>query len=104
MKKKYHDALTSERLRKRFSNQFDLVSYAISLATVKIKQIQNRDPYEHVNCANEVLDDIFEGRDLIVEAEPEEGSQEPLDANEQVIDESTTIIEKLEKKNLEKVS
>ena len=60
------DKLTNEELNKRFDNPFALVNYAISLATIKVQRGEGIDS----NPANDVLELIAEGKDLI-EEEPE---------------------------------
>jgi len=77
MKKKYEETLTSERLRKRFNSQFDLVSHAIHMAEDKVRSDKDMsDSGEYLNCANEVLREIARGDDILVEPVTEEETQE----------------------------
>lgn len=67
MSKDLKDDLTSETLNKRFKSSFDLVNYAISLATemVTAGREPSLDESESGNIAMAVLDEIAEGRDRL---------------------------------------
>ena len=70
--REYKDCLTNEMLHKRFKSQFDLVRYAIKLATHKV-QLDKDSPFPELeNVATEVLDEIAEGldEDITVFEEP----------------------------------
>lgn len=56
-------SLTNEKLTKRFDNPFSLVNYAIELAKVKVQRGEGIDS----NPANDVLEMITKGEDLIEE-------------------------------------
>ena len=59
------DNLTNEEISKKFTNQFDLVNYAIGLATNMIRT--GRDPRVKMNTENPallILEEIAEGKDV----------------------------------------
>lgn len=61
-----HKPITNEALRKKFKNQFELVSYAINLAENMI--MTGRDPRVRIDTQNramQVLAEIFEGKDFL---------------------------------------
>lgn len=65
--------LTNEKLSKQFTNQFDLVNYAIKLADNYIKT--GRPPRVKVDVENpviQILAEIEQGKDQLVEIEFEE--------------------------------
>lgn len=65
--------LTNEELRKKFPNQFDLVTYAIKLADNMIKS--GRAPRSDIDVQNPaiiVLEEISEGREVFVDIPPEQ--------------------------------
>lgn len=67
------DNLTNEEISKRFNNQFDLVNYAIGLATNMIQT--GRDPRVKMNTENPallILEEIAEGKDEFVEVPKKE--------------------------------
>lgn len=67
------DNLTNEEISKKFTNQFDLVNYAIGLATNMIQT--GRDPRVKMNTENPallILEEIAEGKDEFVEIPKEE--------------------------------
>lgn len=53
--------LTSEKLRNRFDNPFALVNYAIGISKRKIARGEGTDS----NVANEVIEMIIDGDDLL---------------------------------------
>lgn len=53
--------LTSEKLRNRFDNPFALVNYAIGISKRKIARGEGTDS----NVANEVVEMILDGDDLL---------------------------------------
>ncbi len=68
------EPLTSQRLRERFINQFDLVNYAIRVAENMVKT--GREP--KVNTASQspackVLEEIARGCEVIVEPQKDDG-------------------------------
>lgn len=67
------DNLTNEEISKKFTNQFDLVNYAIGLATNMIQT--GRDPRVKMNTENPallILEEIAEGKDEFVEVPSKE--------------------------------
>jgi DNA-directed RNA polymerase subunit omega len=69
--------LTNEIVTKKFQNQFDLVNYAISVATHLIES--GRDTQAHSwteNPALQALDEIESGRDKFEEIDVEEEEEE----------------------------
>lgn len=79
----YKDCLTNELLHKRFKSQFDLVRYAIKLATQKIETHEDSlyPDVEPENIPSEVLTEIAEGYDHL---EPEEEEMEEEVMEEEV--------------------
>ncbi len=64
--------LTNEIVTKKFQNQFDLVNYAISVATNIIRTGREaHDSYGSENPALQALDEIATGRDKYEEVEEE---------------------------------
>ena len=62
------DNLTNEEISKKFGNQFDLVNYAIGLATNMIQT--GREPRVKLNTENPallILEEIAEGKDVFIE-------------------------------------
>lgn len=62
------DNLTNEEISKKFGNQFDLVNYAIGLATNMIQT--GREPRVKLNTENPallILEEIAEGKDAFTE-------------------------------------
>lgn len=62
------DNLTNEQIGKNFNNQFDLVNYAIKLATNMIQT--GREPRVKMSTENPallILEEIAEGKDTFVE-------------------------------------
>ena len=62
------DNLTNEEISKKFGNQFDLVNYAIGLATNMIQT--GREPRVKLNTENPallILEEIAEGKDKYAE-------------------------------------
>jgi DNA-directed RNA polymerase subunit omega len=59
----YDDYMTSESMRKRFPNQFEMVNYAIELTRNRIRE--GRDLYDSENPVTIVLDEIVEERDRL---------------------------------------
>jgi DNA-directed RNA polymerase subunit K/omega len=69
------DNLTNEEISKKFNNQFDLVNYAIKLATNMIQT--GREPRVRMNTENPallILEEIAEGKDVFIEAPKEKKS------------------------------
>lgn len=69
--------ITNEALKKKFVNQFELVSYAISLAENMI--LTGRDPRvktETQNRAMQILEEIGAGKDQFEPVIPEKKSEE----------------------------
>jgi len=68
--------LTNEKIKKRFVSQFDLVTYAIKLATNMIQTGRDsRVKCDSQNRTMHVLTEILNGKDqldLIIEDEPEQ--------------------------------
>lgn len=61
---KQKEQLTNEDIGQKFENQFDLVNYAISLASSLIKT--GRDPYVKTHTENpalQILEEITAGKD-----------------------------------------
>ena len=80
--------LTNERIKKDFTNQFNLVSYAISLATDMIKT--GRSAYVDMDSENPallVLEEIAEGKDML-----EEPSTEPVAVEEIVVEKTEEVL------------
>lgn len=64
----YKDCLTNEQLLKRFKNQFDLVLYAIDIATREIQAGREAVGFvESDNVAYQTLSDIAEGVEILRE-------------------------------------
>lgn len=87
----YKDCLTNEQLLKRFKNQFDLVRYAIEVATGEMYAARDHiGPIDADNIAYAVLSDISAGSEILkTVAKPE-----PV-----FIPKKTEIEEKKEKKS-----
>ena len=65
-------ALTNEQLNERFSNPFQLVTYAIELAKQQVGSGNGGDAH----LASDILKEILEKRELINEDAEEEGEEE----------------------------
>lgn len=79
------ESLTTEEIKKKFKSQFDLVTYAISLAENMIKT--GREPRVKVDCQNramQILEEIVEGKDKLDDLPVElEGAQERVETENQ---------------------
>lgn len=72
-----HEKLTNEKLKEKFSSQFDLVNYAIRIAEDMI--ITGREPRvntEELNRAYQVLLEISQGKDQLPEEIEEQDAAE----------------------------
>lgn len=72
----YKECLTNEQLLRRFGNQFDLVRYAIDIATGQIRA--GRDQigfFDTDNVAHQVLGDIAAGREILMPVEKKEEAE-----------------------------
>lgn len=66
MTMEYKECLTNEQLLKRFKNQFELVRYAIEVATGEIHAARDHiGPVDADNVAFQALSDIAAGREII---------------------------------------
>jgi hypothetical protein len=67
--REYKDCLTNEQLLKRFKNQFELVRYAIEIATGEIRSGNDSfGPNHSDNVAYQALSDIAAGTEILREA------------------------------------
>jgi hypothetical protein len=66
------NSLTNEQLNQRFDNPFALVTYAIKLARARVERGEGIDS----NPANDVLELIAKGHDLLVNNEEENEEDE----------------------------
>ena len=62
------NTLTNEQLNKRFDNPFALVNYAIKLAKTRVHRGEGLDS----NPANDVLELIVKGQDIVGDDDDEE--------------------------------
>lgn len=73
MKKKVRSHLTSERLRKRFTSQFDLVNYAIQIAENVVSTGRDVNVKTEVqNPAYNILEEIALHKEVFAEPKQEE--------------------------------
>lgn len=84
--------LTNEKIRKKFDSQFDLVNYAISLATNMIHTgREGRVKSDTQNRATIILSEIINGKDqfddVIVRPRREENQYSTADRHVQIIEE-----------------
>lgn len=90
----YKDCLTNELLMKRFPSQFDLVRYALGIATSRIQKGQDNPTHAQSsgiqNVAFNVLEDIAEG---------EEGFDDQQEENNDEVEIDEELIATIEKKS-----
>lgn len=61
-----HDQLTNEEISKKFKNQFDMVNFAIKMATQKIKSGRpSRVKSDVENQVYQILEEIAAGKELL---------------------------------------
>ena len=72
MKKNPTDRLTNESLLKRFKSQFDLVRYAIGIATDVTLSGRESGKFHSHNLASDILTDIAAGREVPGEDDKDE--------------------------------
>lgn len=68
------NTLTNEQLNQRFENPFALVNYAIKMAKVRVQKGEE----SHSNPANDVLEIIAKGHDLLREDEEFDEEEEEV--------------------------
>lgn len=73
------NSLTNEKLNQRFENPFALVNYAIKLAKIRVMRGEALDD----NPANEVLELIAKGHDILDHSSEDEDFEEEDDEEEE---------------------